>query len=321
MNYAQTFSVDYRGRALNKPSQMQRAIFLALAAISFAERIIIPSNLVESQIDFGSIKRPRAPRKLEACPAYILDFRCPRGKRGPPGERGAEGSPGPDGKQGPQGPPGPVGPRGPLGQPGPQGEPGDPGPEGPQGPQGEQGDQGLIGLKGDTGPVGVQGLVGEVGPIGPAGPLNVQVDHAFFYHRQAENDVLIINGGQPLPFNTNGPYSIDTFFHPLNDISDPLNPAALNNSVIQVLKSGTYRIDWLAWGQQELVLTLFVNGIQTDQTFMTGRNRQLTGQCHVVLQSNDIISIRKTNAGFSQLTDNINVTGIVFTYMSNQTIY
>jgi len=204
------------------------------------------------------------PRKLNPCPAYILDFRCPRGDRGREGKRGVKGT---DGMSGTPGPQGPLGPPGIDGAPGPQGPPGSTGLKGPKGVQG------LLGMAGLTGPLGVQGpvgLIGLAGPqgltgvVGPAGPLNIVLPHAYFYYQQSITNVYSLNQGSSAPFNMNGPYTSDTYSH------STTSPGWTD---ITVLKSGAYRIDFISWGQQSLEMTIYLNGLNTGQRFSTGNNR------------------------------------------------
>jgi len=131
--------------------------------------------------------------------------------------------------------------------------------------------------------------------------------------------VLVLSQGDQAPFNTDGPYVNTCYFHALNQFSDISNP--LNYSVIQVLKDGTYRIDWITWGQQSSQFTMYVNGLATDQKFSVGNNRQLIGELKYVLHANDLVTIVKSDTGQCQFSDNINVFGIVFTRISGQTTY
>lgn len=288
-----------------------------IVSMAAAERIIVPASMVEDELIKTS--KHRTPRKMEPCPAYILDFRCPRGKRGPPGERGPQGEPGKAGERGPMGPPGPPGPKGPKGPTGAQGPQGDQGAQGAQGAEGIQGEVGPQGDKGDTGAQGIKGETGPVGEQGPAGPLNTQVEHAYFLYRQDETDVFLFSEGQLMPFNLNGPYTNTTFQHVTYDVTDPSFPELHNNTVVKILQDGTYRIDWITWGQQALEVTLFINNSETNQHFMTGNNRQLTGQIDYVLFAGDLVNLRKSNTGTCQVSDNINIFGIVFTRLTVDT--
>jgi hypothetical protein len=209
---------------------------------------------------------------------------------------------------------GPPGPPGPDGAPGAQGPPGDQGIQGPQGITGPKGDTGPQGDKGATGATGIKGETGakgETGLEGEAGPIDSQLDHGYFYYQQAVDDVLRIDPGEKVPFNTNGPYSPLTFAH------STISPAWGD---ILVLQSGTYRIDFIAWGQQSLELTYYVNNNATNFMFSTNNNRQLQGQILINLNAGDVVNLVKTDSQFTSLSDNINIFGIIFTRLGVRTL-
>lgn len=279
-------------------------LLLLLVQAIVAEVRVYKANLVDQHPEC-KIQQQAVPRKQAyVCPAYILDFRCPRGPRGPDGARGEKGPDGPPGAPGPMGPPGPPGPDGAPGPQGPAGDQGIQGVKGPTGPQGDTGPQGNQGATGATGPKGDTGPKGETGAVGPAGPLDSQLSHGYFYYQQPVDVVLKIQPDQKLPFNTQGPFSPLVFFHNTTD------PAWTD---IIVLQDGTYRMDFIAWGQQDLELTFFLNNTRTPFTFSTGNNRQLQGQCLLNIWAGSVVNLVKTDRQFTDFSDNINIFGIILT--------
>jgi len=262
-------STRSRGQVSSKQfmTSIKSLILALLAAVVIAQRVIIPACWVD-EIPESKAQHPlRTPRKMETCPAYIMDFRCRRGKRGPPGERGPLGADGLDGKQGPMGPPGVPGSKGEKGLQGPPGPDGIQGIPGVQGLQGEQGIQGQQGPTGNQGSTGVIGNQGSQGVTGPSGPSNVRMDHGYFYFSQAETDNYTLESGELVPFNTNGPYTNTTYYHGTTLIPDATDPNALSYFYIRVLLTGTYRIDWIAFCQQDIEFTLAINDAMTNQRF------------------------------------------------------
>lgn len=280
------------------------ALCLLLVQAVLAEVRVYKADLVDQHPEC-KVQQAVQPRKQTVvCPAYILDFRCPRGARGPDGTRGEKGPDGPPGAPGPMGPPGP---RGMDGAPGAQGPAGDQGPDGPKGfigPKGATGSQGAQGATGATGAKGETGIKGEMGATGPAGPIDSQLQHAFYYYSQPEETVLILTEGDRLPFNSQGPFSPSTYFH------DPTSP---NWTDIIVLQNGTYRIDFIAWGQQDLNVAYYVNDVVTPFMFSTGNNRQLQGQILLNLYAGDVVNLVKMDSGNCRFSDNINIFGIILT--------
>lgn len=271
-----------------------------------AESLLYPAVIVDN---FEECKAQlQIPRRLTPCPAYILDFKCPRGQRGREGARGPKGPvgiPGAPGLQGPQGPPGSAGTPGPQGPDGPMG---DPGVEGVMGTQGPIGPIGLTGPIGITGPIGDQGPVGAAGPTGPAGPVGVILDYAFFYYTQLSATVLPIAQFGLIPFNTQGPLLPSTFLH---------NPVGLLNTQITIQLNGTYRLDFLSFCQNALELTVYVNGTSTGQGFSTGAGTQLLGQVDLGLWPGSVVTLVKTNVGVASFTGNVNIFALIFVRLGN----
>ncbi len=283
-------------------------VLLLLAIGKCADPVAIKADLLEQE-ELEPVKANRLPRKLEPCPAYILDYRCPRGKRGHSGERGPQG---PDGKLGARGPVGPPGPPGPKGQPGPQGYAG---PQGPTGLQGFKGPDGQPGYPGANGPQGAQGEPGEAGEAGPQGPegaagtADLVFDYAYFYNQANK---IKIDDLDFLEFNMNGPYVASTYFHNNTDPEE--------SKKILVLKDGVYRIDFIAWAQLANRIEAYINGLPTGQVFSVGNNRQLTGQFHYKIYATSIVQLRVVlNGGANSVTfdDNANTIGIVLMRMSD----
>lgn len=277
------------------------SILSGLLAATLAEVLLFPAETVEQREDCKA--QVHIPRRLASCPAYILDFKCPRGKKGKDGPRGLQGPPGIPGASGPQGPPGPPG------------LDGAPGPQGPDGPMGDLGPEGLIGIQGVTGPIGLQGpigltgaigdqgVVGDVGPIGPPGPVDAILDYAFFYYSQLFTDSLSLNQFDIIPFNFQGPFVASTYVYTASQIVVQLN--------------GTYRIDFISYSQEAVEVTVYVNGTTTGQAFSTGAGTQLLGQVDLGLWPGSTVTLVKTSAGVSTFTFNTNIFGIILTRLGN----
>lgn len=300
---------------------VQAALF-ALASFVAADgkngKFIYPGAVVEEDDKRMKQRRGRRGGKQEGdncpanynCPAYILDYRCPRGKRGPPGDTGHIGEAGITGIPGPQGPVGPRGPVGPPGSAGPAGLPGNPGPDGGPGPQGPVGDQGPVGEIGLTGPSGATGPKGETGVEGAPGPLVVKLSYAYFYNDASS--LIMSNTSPVVPFIKNGPYDPDVYAH--DPANDPYS--------ILVKEDGTYRIDFLSWCQQGIGFRVTLNGIGTDMVFFTNNNRQMFMECLMpIVAGTTLTMVREPQPGPSQFGGSYVLFGITLTKLSDQTVY
>jgi len=224
------------------------------------------------------------------------------GPQGPQGIQGFQGPQGPAGQAGAAGAPGAVGAQGIQGVAGPQGPKGDLGPAGSQGPQGaagKKGDTGAIGPQGPNGSVGAQGVQGIQGV--PGKDCNPECCDKCYLSVYSIKDQTLSKNGSGTDIAKFEAVSVGT-----NTCLDWTKAATTGE--VKILKSGVYKLEWLAdgmlappfnspvpsWG-----LALYKNGVVIPGTAIAGFSQSpdddancLTALLNVTCAAGDILTLR-----------------------------